>query len=199
MSASKPLSTNGARPKIKLPKKFGGRRINLKKIGLWVMIPIVLLILISFYLLTFPEKKNYQDPEFIWRTVRGTPEGDLLIRGKHIDQIKGNVKDLIRALNKSDQDPESFRTPKDREAADPPKVKLKEIKNKTAFVEIINAEYLTQRMGSSGAEEFLAVVTYTLTEHPNIQIVHFIFEEGDHAVPGPYSRKYFLTNWKVGQ
>lgn len=76
-------------------------------------------------------------------------------------------------------------------------MKLKEIKEHTASVEVINAEFLTQRMGSAGADEFLAVATYTLTEHKDIQVVNFIFEEGDHAVPGPYTRRYFLKNWKI--
>jgi hypothetical protein len=178
---------------------MGGRDLNLKKILQWTAIPMVVLILISVYFFFFPEKKDFQDPELTWRAVRGTAQGDLLVRGKHIDRIKGDVKDLIRALNKSERDPESFRTPVDREIIDPPKLKLRGVKDRTVTVEVINASYLTQRMGSSGAEEFMAVATYTLTEHSDMQTVHFIFEEGDHAVPGPYSRKYFLTNWKVVQ
>jgi hypothetical protein len=35
-------------------------------------------------------------------------------------------------------------------------------------VEAINDEDLTQRIGSTGAEEFLAAATFTLTEYDNI-------------------------------
>jgi hypothetical protein len=66
-------------------------------------------------------------------------------------------------------------------------------------VEVINDEYLTQRMGSTGADEFLAVATFTLTEYDHIKFVNFIFELGDHASPGLYSREYFLKNWKVAR
>jgi hypothetical protein len=66
-------------------------------------------------------------------------------------------------------------------------------------VEAINDEDLTQRIGSTGAEEFLAAATFTLTEYDNIQFVHFIFEEGDHAAPGLYSREHFLRPWKIAK
>jgi len=52
-------------------------------------------------------------------------------------------------------------------------------------------------MGSTGAEEFLAAATFTLTEYDNIKAVNFIFEGGDHAEPGIYSRETFLNNWKI--
>lgn len=59
----------------------------------------------------------------------------------------------------------------------------------TLFVRVLNADYLTQRSGSTGAEAYLQVGTFTLTESPRINYVYFDFEEGDHAVPGTYSRK----------
>jgi spore germination protein GerM len=65
-----------------------------------------------------------------------------------------------------------------------------------AFVEIINAEQVTQSMGSSGAQDYLASVTYSLTENRQIKKVNFIFEEGDHAVPGIYTRESF-ANYKI--
>jgi hypothetical protein len=61
----------------------------------------------------------------------------------------------------------------------------------TIFVRVLNAAYLTQRSGSTGAEAYLMIGTFTLTESPRINYVYFDFEEGDHAVPGTYSRKYW--------
>jgi len=37
----------------------------------------------------------------------------------------------------------------------------------------------------------MATATYTLTEAKGINYVDFDFEEGDHAVPGTYSRESF--------
>ena len=120
-----------------------------------------------------------------------------MVRGRNIDQIKDDPGKLISALNGSDREPESFRTPEDREPDDPPKVKLGKIEKGTAFVEVINAEYLTQRMGTSGAQDYLASVTYTLTENPGIKVIHFVFDEGDHATPGEYTRDSFPGSYKV--
>ena len=61
----------------------------------------------------------------------------------------------------------------------------------TMYVSIPNSEYLTQRIGSTGAENFMATTTFTLTEMKGIKFVNFKFKEGDHASPGVYSRADF--------
>ncbi len=61
----------------------------------------------------------------------------------------------------------------------------------TLYVSIPNSEYLTQRIGSTGAENFMATTTFTLTEMKGIKYVNYKFQEGDHASPGVYSRKDF--------
>jgi hypothetical protein len=61
--------------------------------------------------------------------------------------------------------------------------------NDTAFITVPSSEALTQQMGSFGAENFLVVTTYSFTELKGISYVSIDFEEGDHAVPGIYSRK----------
>lgn len=61
----------------------------------------------------------------------------------------------------------------------------------TAFVRIADADYLTQQSGSMGAQVFLAESTYSLTEIPGINVVFYRFQIGDHASPGPYTRKSF--------
>ena len=61
----------------------------------------------------------------------------------------------------------------------------------TIFVHIPHAEYLTERIGSTGAEMFMASTTYSLTAIKGIQYVDYDFVEGDHAAPGVYDRSYF--------
>jgi hypothetical protein len=46
-------------------------------------------------------------------------------------------------LNATDADPRSSRTPAEKGPGHPPKVKLIKVENGVAFVEIINAGYLT--------------------------------------------------------
>ena len=64
----------------------------------------------------------------------------------------------------------------------------------TIFIRIPDSEYLTQRMGSSGPPGYMALVTYVLTELPGIRYVDFNFEEGDHAIPGVFSREDFKNS-----
>ena len=74
-----------------------------------------------------------------------------------------------------------------------PQIKLDWLKQegKTAFVKIEDAEYLTRESGTEGARAYLAEVTFSLTEIPSIEAVHFNFKEGDHARPGEYTRADF--------
>jgi len=137
------------------------------------------------------------DNDHIWHVeVGSSAETEALVRGGKIDAIRNDAIKLVVALNGTDKDPGAFRTKGDREPNDPPKVKLLNVKDHTAFLEVINAEYLTQRMGSSGAQAYLGSVTFTLTENPQIKKVSFLFEEGDHAMPGTYTREDF-KNYKI--
>jgi len=69
--------------------------------------------------------------------------------------------------------------------------------NDTLFVKISNSTFLTQQMGSSGPEVYLADVTYNLTEISGINYVAIIFKAGDHASPGVYSRTDFVQIKKL--
>jgi hypothetical protein len=75
-----------------------------------------------------------------------------------------------------------------------PEIPLEYLKTSTdsIFVKIGKSNYLTQKMGTSGAEAYLAEVTYNLTELKNINFVNIRFKEGDHATPGTYSRVDFV-------
>lgn len=72
-----------------------------------------------------------------------------------------------------------------------PEIKLEvdRVSNDTLFVQIADASYLTQQMGSSGAQTYIMEATYAYTELPDIEVVHFNFAEGDHAIPGDYTRE----------
>lgn len=65
------------------------------------------------------------------------------------------------------------------------------ISHDTIYVRIPNSKMLTERIGSTGAEMFMASATYSLTELKGIHYVNFDFIEGEHAAPGVYDRSYF--------
>ncbi|GEM_PF-382750 len=70
-------------------------------------------------------------------------------------------------------------------------LEVDKVSGDTLFVQVIDARYLTQQMGSSGAQMYILEATYAYTELSGIQVVHFDFAEGDHAVPGNYTRDRF--------
>ncbi|HHT28315.1 MAG TPA: hypothetical protein GXZ82_13875 [Firmicutes bacterium] len=76
-----------------------------------------------------------------------------------------------------------------------PGIRLERLHNRTAYVRVLDEDLLTQRMGSTGAWHYLAVVTASFTSVPDIDSVAFVFKEGDHAVPGVYTREDFLDLW----
>ena len=65
------------------------------------------------------------------------------------------------------------------------------ISHDTIYVSIPDSHYLTQNIGSTGAENYMAATTFSLTEVKGIKFVHYKFTEGDHASPGVYSRNDF--------
>jgi len=69
-----------------------------------------------------------------------------------------------------------------------PLVVLEKIDGNTALVQICDERQLTQHMGTTGATAFIEVVTYSLTSLKSVDFVEFRFKEGDHAIPGRYSR-----------
>jgi hypothetical protein len=69
-----------------------------------------------------------------------------------------------------------------------PTVILDKIDKNVAYVRISDDEYLTQRMGSSGANSYLKVVIYSLASLKNIDCVYFDFGTGAHAEPGKYCK-----------
>jgi hypothetical protein len=140
---------------------------------------------------------DYGDEEYTWNALIGTTAGDILVRGDKIDEIKHDIKKLIAAFNRSGKDPESFRATDNQDVTSLPKLKFIDLQIGIVTVEVINAEYLTQRMGTTGADAFMATATFTLTEHEDVNGVNFLFKEGDHAMPGVYSREIFKMYWVI--
>jgi len=103
--------------------------------------------------------------------------------------LESKVIDKIHELNGSDKDPESFAAPEGESLhLYPPKLKLIEVSSDTAYLEVINSYYLTQSMGSAGAEEYITKSGISLLEIEGINYVDFNFEMGDHAYPGTFSK-----------
>ncbi len=67
----------------------------------------------------------------------------------------------------------------------------KALRNDTLYAEIKNANYLTEQMGSLGAEQYIAQAVLNLTSVNGINYVRIEFEEGSHAAPDVWSKDAF--------
>lgn len=68
---------------------------------------------------------------------------------------------------------------------------LVKISHDTIYVNIPDSKKLTNGIGDTGAENYLASATFTLTELKNIKFVNIAMKPGDHAEPGVYTRDDF--------
>ena len=89
-----------------------------------------------------------------------------------------DAADVIRVLNEKYQDI---------------KLDLINARTDTIQVKIDDARKLTQGMGTTGAEAYLAELTFSFTELKGVNAVKVDFEEGDHAMPGVYTRRDFKS------
>lgn len=67
-----------------------------------------------------------------------------------------------------------------------PLLLLQGVDNGVVRLGVTNALKLTTQMGSAGANSYILTAVYSLASLPDIECVHFGFEEGDHAAPGKY-------------
>jgi hypothetical protein len=118
-----------------------------------------------------------KDSHYYWTASFDDKKGMIMKKTRPISMDSLTVSKLLNLLN--DQHPD-IQLVFIRESGD------------SLFVKITNSRYLTQRMGSSGAEAYLAELTYNLTELKGINFVDVKFKEGDHAAPGTYSRTDFI-------
>lgn len=100
----------------------------------------------------------------------------ILVKGIFLDSIGQSPNQLIEILNKRNSEP---------------KIKFVDMANDTIKIKIANDEFLTERMGTTGAECFLAETVFTLTENKTIKFVNIEIDYGSHASPGIYQRKNF--------
>ena len=165
--------------------------------GLVVSLMLAVAFIGAFFAIRTLFKKNeavVYNKNHTWHAEFDAASGmDTLVRGGKLDDIKNDVNKLIIALNKASDDEEVMRPKGEGAKGEFPRIALRKIEQQTANVEIENDQYLTQTMGSFGAQDFLAAITYTLTENPGIRSINFIFNAGDHAMPGLYSRESFAA------
>lgn len=117
------------------------------------------------------------DSHYFWSADLDPKKGLVMIRTKPLPDDSLKAPNIIQMLN--DQYPEI-------------QLRFSKVSNDSIFVKINKSNYLTQQIGSSGAEAYLAEVTYNLTELKDIHFVDISFKAGDHASPATYTRTDFI-------
>lgn len=119
------------------------------------------------------------EEKLVWIMQYDTAKAEFhLVQQRKINADSLQPQDMVQTLNDAWKDVNV-------------KLEFKKISNDTLYVSIPQSEQLTERMGSSGAMEYLASTTYNLTEIKNIRFVNYAFKAGDHLSPGTYSRDDF--------
>ncbi|RYY47405.1 MAG: hypothetical protein EOO06_12525 [Chitinophagaceae bacterium] len=114
-----------------------------------------------------PESKLY-----VWRTT----DDYRKIKNELAGPAIVNADSLIKGLNEYYE-----------------KVHIEKVKlsGDTLYTSIKEADYLTQQMGTTGAEMYLADVVLNLTTVPGVKFVNIDLQEGDHMQPGTWSQDNF--------
>lgn len=133
-----------------------------------------------------PDLKEYRNTHPIeidritdctWRTDFDTiTNREFLSRGHLLDSISASPEQFIKILN--------MRPAKC-------KIELIGVFGDTVKISIKNAAYLSEQMGSLGAECFMAETVFTLTEIDYVRYVKIEMDTGSHAGPGVFSRVDF--------
>jgi len=117
----------------------------------------------------------------LWVVYNSVPT--ILVRGGKLDSIKNDYHLIVEAMNHNSEHL---------------KVIIQKKINDTLFVKIDSSIYLTQRMGTTGAADYEAIVVFSLTENKNVTCVYLDFEEGDHGgQPGYFTRNDFKDNFLI--
>ena len=118
-----------------------------------------------------------QDSHYFWSSELDQKNGLVMKKEVPVNADSLNAAYMINRLN------EIY-----------PEIRLEFIKasNDSIFLKVAKSNYLTKQMGSSGAEAYLAAVTYNMSELKGITYVDIRFKEGDHASPGTYTRTDFV-------
>jgi PBP1b-binding outer membrane lipoprotein LpoB len=155
---------------------------------------LCLIIIIGAFFINSCNQKKHQNQsksanidiaQTIWYVDFKTPNSFAsLKRSECLDTLLKSPEKLINEINKK------F-----------PKVglELMKVSNDTIYLNIINSEVLTETMGTMGADEYLAITTYTLTEIESIKNVSFEMIDGTHAGKGVMTRNTFKTRFEIKQ
>lgn len=120
-------------------------------------------------------KENLSD--FYWKSDYDTAcKREILIKGRLVDSLVQSPNELLEILNKRNQQP---------------KIEYIDIISDTIKIKIINDEFLTEQMGTTGAYCYLGETVFTFTEIDLIRFVDIEMDSGSHASPGVYSRSDF--------
>ncbi len=117
------------------------------------------------------------DSHYFWSGDAQTKNGFGMIRSRPLPPDSLNEENIIGLFNELYPEiPLSFT----------------KISHDSIFLIVKKSAYLSDQLGSTGAEQYIAEVTYNLTELKGINFVTISFKEGDHASPGTYSRTDFV-------
>lgn len=116
------------------------------------------------------------DTHYFWEVDETDPKGMAMKKSRPASSDSLNSESIITMINTTYPDL---------------KLSVKNTSGDTIFLDLDNSKYLTQKMGSTGAESYLGELVYNLTEIKGIDFVSIDFKKGDHAQPGTYSRTDF--------
>jgi len=101
---------------------------------------------------------------------------EYLVKGELVDSLSKTPNELIEILNK-------------RKSKS--KIEFIQINGDTIEIRVLNDEFLTEQMGTTGAYCFLGETVFTLTENESFDHVRIEMNYGSHASPGIYNRSNF--------
>jgi hypothetical protein len=122
-----------------------------------------------------PEQPVLYNPEtqlYIWKLDYNYSKQENPAASKDMR----NIDSLIKGLNERT---ENVFLQKDTLRAD------------TLYTYIKDSKYLTEQMGTTGAEVYIADVVLNLTEAPGVTVVSIKMETGSHAESGTFTKKNF--------
>jgi hypothetical protein len=74
-------------------------------------------------------------------------------------------------------------------------LKIENLKNDTLYVRPANSEWVTEKIGDTGAEQYLSFAAMNLLEVKGVRFVCFSLPEGSHATSSCWSQEDF-RDWK---
>ena len=120
--------------------------------------------------------KTIVNSSMIWTVETGKEETEKLQGPENVQLDTLSSAKLVNLINKNFPDI---------------RLNFLKISNDTIYVKIPDSKRLTEEIGNTGAENYLASTTFTLTELKNIRYVNIAMKPGDHAEPGVYTRGDF--------